>query len=154
MFPFDAVNVRKDFFGNVSSSTLFSLPSSTNATVLYESFNSNANDVNANLLIFCGSTDLLRVNSFSLVPALERFKFAKCSSDIAVTTSGLTAGKITTVSLIYTPRNLQLATTVEPTLVVATSTPDNTNSFYTVTLLIVIAGILMLDLFRRIFTKS
>jgi len=101
MFPLDAENVRIDLPGN-GTSTLLVIPSGRTYTVLYESYNTGDATVAANLKIACGPTLLLYVNNFNAVPALERFKMAKCQSDITVTILGMASPKPTTVSLIYT----------------------------------------------------
>lgn len=106
MFPNDSANVRNDFTGNFTGTTLLTIPTSQTYTILYESFNSASADKNATLTIQCGSTKLLQVNNLQGDHALERFKFAKCSSDITVTIAGTTGNPVSTISIIYTPYDL------------------------------------------------
>lgn len=147
MFPTDSLNVRTDFSGNVSGVNLLTIPTSSTYSILYESFNTGYSNQGANLQIDCGSTRLLNINDFSKVPQIERFKAATCTSNITYTQSGTTGNGTSTISIVYVPRNRASSSDPYP----YTTGADFS---YMVILLMVIAGILLLDLFRRLFTRS
>jgi hypothetical protein len=118
MFPPDTLNVRTDFVGN-GTMTLLPVPSGSTYTVLYESFNTNSGDNSAFLSFQCGSTILLRVNSFAKVPSIERFKHAKCTSDITLTVASTTGNPTVTAQMLYTGRDVassSYATSTPPAL--------------------------------------
>lgn len=152
MFPRDALNVRMDVTGN-GTTTLLS--NSQPLTVLYESFNTSASNNGASLKIACyPNILLLRVNDFSHVPQIERFKAAKCTTDITINVSGTTGSPDTTVSLIYVPRDR--TTTADPYPYntndsIATDTPKLSDGYMGVVLLIIISAFLAIDFVRRFF---
>ena len=84
IFPRDALNYRTDLRGN-GTTTLISV--SGTYTLLYESFNTGSHTANASLTIACYPLILLKINDFSNVPQVERFKQAKCTSDITASLS-------------------------------------------------------------------
>lgn len=104
VFPKDAQNVRNDLTGDATW-TAFTPASGSVYTVLYESFNSSANNNGGTLTLQCGDVKTLQVNDFGQVHELERFKEAKCSNSLIATTAGLTGGKVTTVSVVFVPYN-------------------------------------------------
>lgn len=105
LFPDNAINVRTDISGN-SSWTAFTPASGSVYTVLYESMNTSSVDQNGTLELKCGGVTSLKVNSFKNVPAIERFKMAKCSNSLIGTISGVQTGDNTTLSVIYVPYNI------------------------------------------------
>lgn len=146
LFPFDSLNVRADIVDSGSSS-LVSL--SSTSTVLYESFNTNAN--NGSLVISCGAVRLLTVNEFSHVNSIERFKFARCPNGSTLLAEVFNAGAntTTTVSVIYSPTDLSLATSTDPSTALI-----NTNLQYLVVLMAAVGSLLLLNFVRLLFLSK
>lgn len=105
LFPQNALNVRTDITNN-NSWTAFTPASGSIYTVLYESMNTSDADINGGISIDCGGNKVLRINSFKLVPAVERFKMAKCANSLIAKVSGVGVSDLTTVSIIYVPYDI------------------------------------------------
>lgn len=106
MFPNDAQDFISELSGNVTSTTLLSIPNGKTYTVLYESMNTASNDHGALLHVVCGSTHLMHVSDFGNVPNFQRFKIARCSSDVLASISGTNQSPSTIVGLVYVPRDI------------------------------------------------
>lgn len=156
MFPTDSVNVRLDMVGNGTSTLVSSLPS--DSTILYESFNTSSHTANASLQISCfPSPLLLRVNDFSNVSNVERFKSGVCpaGTDLAFAVYGTTGSPITTVSVVYVPRDRSVTPDPYPfaTSTNALSAPLSTDIFFATVILIAILALSGMDFIRRLFAS-
>jgi len=150
MFPKESINVRGDITGN-GTSTIVSVPNGSTYTILYESYNTSSTDASSQFSITCLPIYALHVNSLKNNPQIERFKYTKCTTDIAINVSNTTGSPETTYSVIYAPYDMALSSTT-PYSIPTTTVPASTQDIFTTNIiLIVIATILMLDFIRRLF---
>lgn len=139
LYPADSITKSIDIMGN---NTEILLSTSTHFHVFYVAVNTQSNDQNATVSIYCGTNVLLENHNFKNIPNLERFINYGCdNSSITATVSGTTGNPTTEIITVYDtvhPRDFQYETNY-PNIAI--------------TLLLIIVMFTIVDFLRRFFAK-